>query len=389
MVNVRRAVPVVWRAAAVVAAFALGVCAARLLAGWEAYHRRPVTDGAASTVARAVAEQVHGAADGELRLEVRVLTGSHAGETLPATQVVRHLHGRGALRAGQRCLVAVEDADGRTSATVRTRERDGFLVGMAAALAVLLALTAGRKGLATVGAVLWAILLLAGVLLPAVAEGARAALWCVPLAVAVTVPTLLAIGGWNRKSLAAIGGTVCGVIAGGILSIGFVHAMQLTGLEVEFGPYHHMDNRLWFATGLRQVDFGSLLVAGMLLAGLGAAMDVSMAVASTVAEVRRAAPDARGWALLRPGLAAGRAILGVMVLTIGMVFVGGELMFFVSVGQTGWADRWLLLTNYEELAAELARVTAAGLGMAVCVPASAALAALLHGMRKGAGEGAA
>ena len=134
--------------------------------------------------------------------------------------------------------------------------------------------------------------------------------------------------------------------------------------------------------GLARVDFGSLLVGGMLLAGLGAVMDVSMAVASTVSEVHRAAPDARGWALFGPGLAAGRDILGVMVFTLALVFVGGQLMFFVSVGQTGWADRWLLLANYEELAAELARVAAAGLGMAVCVPAAAGAAALLYRRRR-------
>ncbi|MFW6108446.1 MAG: YibE/F family protein, partial [bacterium] len=240
------------------------------------------------------------------------------------------------------------------------------------------------QGLATVGGVAWAMVLLVAVLVPAVRGGARAAAVCVPLAAAVAAPTLVAIGGWNRKSLAAIVGTLSGVVAASLLSVAFVHAMHLTGLEADFGPYEHMDNRLWFATGLRRVDFGSLLVAGMLLAGLGAVMDVSMAVASTVAEVRRAVPGASGGRLFRPGLAAGRDIIGVMVFTLALVFVGGELMFFVSVGQTGWAERWLLLANYEELAAELVRVAAAGLGMAVCVPVSAGAAALLHrGSEKG------
>lgn len=382
MAQWRRAGPVAWRAAVVVAAFALGVAAARWLGGCDACHRRPASTGAPGTASRAVVQQVVGTQEGERHLEVRVLSGEHAGKTVAATQIVRHRRGRGLLRRGERCLVFVKQAGDRLSATVSARERDGFLIGLAAAVAALLAVTAGRKGLATVGGVAWAVALLAGVLVPAVRGGARGAALCVPLAAAIAAPTLLAIGGWNRKSLAAIGGTLCGVVAGALLSLAFVHAMQLTGLEVEFGPYEHMDNRLWFAPGLARVDFGSLLVGGMLLAGLGAVMDVSMAVASTVAEVHRAAPDARGWALFGPGLAAGRDVLGVMVFTLALVFVGGKLMFFVSIGQTGWADRWLLLANYEELAAELARVAAAGLGMAACVPAAAGAAALLYRRRR-------
>ena len=381
MIDVRRATSVGWRVAAVAAAFALGVGAARPLAGWDAYHRRPAIEGVAPASCRAVVDRVAGEAEGRRRLDVRILTGEHRGTSLPATQVVAHLRERGRLDVGQRCLVVVEPAGGELRARVCSRERDGFLAGLAAALVMVLALTAGRKGLATVASIAWAMLLLTGLLLPAAANGANAAAWCVPLALAIAVPTLLAIGGANRKSVAAIGGTLCGVVAGGVLAVAAVHAMQLTGLEIEFGPYAHIDNRLWFAPGLRQVDFGSLLVAGLLLAGLGAVMDVSMAVASTVAEVRRAAPEARGWELFVPGLAAGRDILGVMVFTVALVFIGSHLILLVSVCQTGWAGQWMLLGNYEELAAELARLAAAAVGMAACIPASAGIAALLHRAR--------
>ena len=266
---------------------------------------------------------------------------------------------------------------------VACRERDGYLVGMASALAVLLGLMGGRKGLATVCSVAWAMLLLMGLLLPGAFGGARAALWSVPLALAVAVPTLLAIGGPNRKSLGAIGGTLCGVVAGGLVSLAFTRAMSLTGLEVEFGPYYHLENLFWYSPWTARVDFAGLLVAGMLLAGLGAVMDVSMAVASTVAEVHRTAPGSSRWELVRAGLAAGRDILGAMVLTLGLVYVGSHLVFLVSLGRTGWASRWMQLGNYEEMAAELVRMAAAAVGMALCVPATAFLAALLHSSRGG------
>lgn len=377
----RNTLRVLAKVALVTVAFAAGTAAARLLGGWDSYHRRSERDGSLSAVCRAVVLRVLDEQGDVRRLEVRMLSGERRGETVAAAQPVVRPHPGSKLGAGERCLVVLRPREGAPLAEVVCRERDAYLVGMACAVVVLLGLTAGRKGLATACSVAWTLVLLLGLLLPAAFGGARAVLWCVPLALAIAVPTLFAIGGLNRKSLGAIGGTLCGVVAGGLTAVGFTQAMSLTGLEVDFGPYHHLENLFWYSPAMARVDFASLLVAGMLLAGLGAVMDVSMAVASTVAEVRRTAPGASGWELVRAGLAAGRDILGAMVLSLGMVYVGSHLVFFVSLGRTGWASRWMQLGNYEELAAELARMAAAAVGMALCVPAAAVLTALLYGRR--------
>ena len=60
----------------------------------------------------------------------------------------------------------------------------------------------GRKAVATLGSVAWTLALLVGLMLPAVSIGAPAATWSVPLALAIAAPTLIAIGGFNRKSIA-------------------------------------------------------------------------------------------------------------------------------------------------------------------------------------------
>ncbi len=372
---------ILWKAAAVVLALVLGIGAAPLLGRCDAYHHQAHPSYSDASVCRAEVDCVLDEKDGLLDVKARILSGGHRGSVVRTTQPVSYMNERGRLAVGDRCLLVVRDVDGELHAVVASRERDGFLLGMAAALVVLLAVTAGRKGLAAATCVAWAVLLLTGMLLPAVVEGASAALWCIPLALAISLPALPAIGGFNRKSLSAIAGTLCGVVTGGVLAYGLTVAMHLTGLELDFGPRAHLDNRLWFAEPLHNVDFASLLVAGMLIAGLGAVMDVSMAVASTVAEVRRMTPSAGRGELFRGGLAAGRDIIGIMVLTLAMVYVGSHLMMFVSLQPTGWSDNWILLANFEEIAGELVRLAAAAVGMAVCVPAGAAAAALHYAGR--------
>lgn len=368
------------KVAAVAAAFVVGLLAARFLTYWAAYHTRPAVVAEGAAVCRAMVDRVAGK-PGQAQIAVTVTSGPYSGQKLRATHAFQGAQEHDAVRAGEEWLVGVRSLDGRLTAHLLSRERDGYLIALTAALAALLAVTAGRKGVATLGSVAWALALLVGLMLPAVSIGAPAATWSVPLALAIAAPTLIAIGGFNRKSIAALGGTLCGLVAGGLLAVGLAEAMALTGLEAEFGPYHHLDNILWFAEPLRGVRFGSLLVAGMLLAGLGAVMDVSMAVASTVAEVHRIAPLERRWCLFRSGLAAGRDIFGAMVFTLTLVFVGSHLIFFVSVGPAWQADRWLRLANYEQTASELARVAAAAVGMALSVPATALLAAMFYGNR--------
>ena len=375
-----RWIGVVPKVAAVAAAFVVGLLAARFLTHWAAYHTRPAVGAEGAAVCRARVDRVVGD-EGQAQVKVTITSGPYSGQRLRAMHASQSAHGHDAVGVGEGWLVDVRSLDGRLTAHLLSRERDGYLVALSAALAALLAVTAGRKGVATLGSVAWALALLVGLMLPAVSIGAPAATWSVPLALAIAAPTLIAIGGFNRKSIAALGGTLCGLMAGGLLAAALVEAMALTGLEAEFGPYHHLDNLLWFAEPLHEVRFGSLLVAGMLLAGLGAVMDVSMAVASTVAEVHRIAPPEHRWGLFRSGLAAGRDIFGVMVFTLTLVFVGSHLIFFVSVGPAWQADRWLRLTNYEQTASELARAAATAVGMALSVPATALLAAMFFGNR--------
>jgi len=367
---------VIWRATVMVGAFAAGWCVGRLgLPAWPAYHHTPVVPGNPHTrTCRGVVKRLVGVEDTAARLVVAVQSGPLRGREIIATEYFPPMGPRRSLEEGERCLVSL-DAKGR--GVVSTRERDPFLLGLIAALAALLGATGGRKGLATSLSVAWAMLLVVGVLLPAVRDGARAAPLCVPVALAVAVPSLLAIGGWNRKSLAAIVGTLCGMAGAWVASAGLARAMMLTGLELQFGAYHHLENVLWFAPPLHEVDFASVLVGAMMLAGLGAVMDVSMAVASTVTEVSQAAPGTGLWALFRAGLGAGRDIIGIMVFTLVMVFVGSHLVSLVSLAPTGWAREWMRLLNYEEAAGELARAAAAALGMALCLPAAALTGALL------------
>jgi uncharacterized membrane protein len=76
---------------------------------------------------------------------------------------------------------------------------------------------------------------------------------------------------------------------------------------------------------------GELLFAGMLIASLGAIMDVAMSVASSVCEVHASNPLlARGY-LLRSGMNVGRDIMGTMANTLILAFTGASLNTIILI----------------------------------------------------------
>ena len=88
------------------------------------------------------------------------------------------------------------------------------------------------------------------------------------------------ISGWNKKTFAAILGTLGGVAIAGLLSKISIYLMHLNGLANE-------EAIMLKATALPNVDFQGILFAGMVIGALGAVMDVSISISSSIHEVNQ------------------------------------------------------------------------------------------------------
>jgi len=199
------------------------------------------------------------------------------------------------------------------------------------------------------------------------------------LAVLIGMPicagSIVLICGWNRKSLYAAAGGLFALGAAVWFPITVTKLLAFTGLDLEFGTIFHLDVPLWYSPPLARVDFHQLLIAGMLIASLGATMDAAMSVSTAVWEVKLAAPDADRGHLLRAGLAVGRDVMSTMVLAVVLVYAGYQFEMLLLFHIRGLPYAPGLLLNHEEIAMEVIHMLCTVLALGLSIPATVLIAA--------------
>lgn len=177
------------------------------------------------------------------------------------------------------------------------------------------------------------------------------------------------ISGWNKKTFAAILGTLSGVAIAGILSKVSIYFMHLTGLENE-------EAMMLKATSLPHVDFQGILFAGMVLGALGAVMDVAISIASSINEVKQHSNEVHFKSLFKAGMNIGRDIMGTMSNTLILAYVGSSLPLILLIS----VQKDLSLTkimNLNLIATEIVRALTGSIGLICAIPLTACISAYL------------
>ena len=278
-----------------------------------------------------------------------------------------------ALEEGERVLVRF----GPEGASLGPKVRDRTLLVVTALFFIILAAAGGPRALRTALSLVAAFALLAFVLVPLALWGWNPLAVGVVLAVIIAAGTIFVVAGPNRKALAAFLGTLGGLVLAVVVASCASWVLSLTGLSIDFGPYMHLGTTYWRSAQVGHIDFGSLLVAGVVLSCLGAAMDVAITVATAVREVVANRPDIPRREAIRAGLSVGRAAVWMTAATFFFVLLGAHMEPFLARSLQSSGSEWVRLMGFEEIAVEVVRIAVAGLAMTLVAPLTAVAAVLL------------
>lgn len=123
------------------------------------------------------------------------------------------------------------------------------------------------------------------------------------------------VSGFTFKTLAAVSGTIGGLASAAIISIFFANAMKLSGLHGE------EERMLLLIHNDINIDFQSLLLAGIIIGALGAVMDVAISIASSMEEIQKSRPVIKKKQLFKSGMNVGKDIMGTMANTLILAYV--------------------------------------------------------------------
>jgi hypothetical protein len=202
---------------------------------------------------------------------------------------------------------------------------------------------------------------------PAILRGHSPVLVAVTGAMAIMLVSLYLSHGLGATTTAAVVGTALALGLTAVLAIGFVAAASLTGLASEEALSAN------FAVG--GLSLRGLLLAGIIIGGLGVLDDVTMSQASLVTELHHANPTAGFAALVGGALRVGRDHIAATVNTLFLAYAGAALPLLILF-VTGQDSLGTVATT-EIVAVEVVRALCGSVGLIAAVPLTTVLAALL------------
>ncbi len=318
-------------------------------------------------------------------LTFRILSGQFRGETVAVNNIwTGRAFGDRVLSRGDVLFldIPLRDPSNPTLDNVRMREyfRTPFLLYLAGALGVLMLLVAGMKGVRAILTLFVTALAVLYLLVPLTIAGYNPIAIALGIAALLTLTTFVLITGFSFKVVSGVLGTLGGLAAVGVLSVLSQHAMVLTGLAQEFG-FLELGIALWRTPESHHWNFTGILSAGIILGAVGAMMDVSMSISSSVHEVKQVNPNITVRQSIRAGLNVGRDIMGTMADTLIFAYLGAHMMTMllprIDFPEAGVLYPFLRLVNDEATAVAIIQAVVGTIGLVLTVPIAATIAGFL------------
>ena len=182
------------------------------------------------------------------------------------------------------------------------------------------------------------------------------------------------IGGIQIKTVTACMGSMCGVLVAAILAY---IAQQLTGLTT-----FQMDEAeaLLLVKAEYPLQMRGLFISGILIASMGAVMDIAMDIASSLDELHKHKPELNYKELFKSGMNIGKDAMGTMANTLVLAFAGTSLNMMILIYSYGVSFTQLINTDF--VAIEIIRAVAGSMGIVLTVPFVAAISAGAYHRKK-------
>ena len=362
-------------------------CAALLmLPDYHAVGQRPEARRVKATVIGVDNASLHSMGlirEGDQYCELAVAQGDFAGETVRG---VNRLFGKMEIdkvyEVGDPVLVVLDTgADGALIEPVTMVDHyrldlEAYLFG---GFVLLLVLFAGLTGLNALITFVVTVLVVWKVLVPGLLNGNDPILIALAVTVGLTLVVLYAMGGFTRKATAAACGSLAGTALTTLLAILCGDAFRIHGAIMPFS-----ESLLY--SGYAHLDLTRIFVAGVFIASSGALADLSMDIASAVAEVAAKKPDIGRWEAVRSGLTVGRSVIGTMTTTLLLAYSGGYLSLLMVFAAQGTPI--INILNLKYVASEILHTVVGSIGLVTVAPLTALMAGLLLAAKRTGGADA-
>ena len=299
-------------------------------------------------------------------LTVQLTSGEYKGEIVNATSAEGNLFGA-VCKKGDSVVVHMSVSGDSKNVSVYSKDRIVAVAAFVGIFLLLICVIGGKNGVKSVIGLVFTFVAIFMIYIPLIYRGFSPFWAAVIITIITTIVTMYLISGIAVKTLCAILGTVIGVLLAGLSAWLFGRVADIDGYNVS------NIETLAYVGQITNIQIGGLLFSGILIASLGAVMDVAMSVSSAISEIHDKAPQLGCLELFKSGMNVGRDMMGTMSNTLILAFVGSAVSELVINYAYNLPFRQII--NSYNIGIEIMQGVSGSIGVILTVPAVAVVTA--------------
>lgn len=299
-------------------------------------------------------------------LKVQLTSGEYKGEIVNATSAEGNLFGA-VCKKGDSVVVHMSVSGDSKNVSVYSKDRIVAVAAFVGIFLLLICVIGGKNGVKSVIGLVFTFVAIFMIYIPLIYRGFSPFWAAVIITIITTIVTMYLISGIAVKTLCAILGTVIGVLLAGLSAWLFGRVADIDGYNVS------NIETLAYVGQITNIQIGGLLFSGILIASLGAVMDVAMSVSSAISEIHDKAPQLGCLELFKSGMNVGRDMMGTMSNTLILAFVGSAVSELVINYAYNLPFRQII--NSYNIGIEIMQGVSGSIGVILTVPAVAVVTA--------------
>ena len=292
------------------------------------------------------------------------------GETVELEHYVTLTHNV-IVRRGMSVIVCLDSPEGIDPYyTIYNYDRKGTEVAILTAFFVLLLIIGKIKGVRSALGLMLTLSLIVCYMIPKLYEGGSAVYAILLTIIMSSAGSCFCIGGFGKKTLCSMTSTIFGgIIAGGLYFL-LMKMMKMSVGALETSEELQMISQ---ATGM---SLQGVMFAGIMIAVLGAVMDVAVSLGSALWEIVELKRGIDKKQLFAAGMNIGKDRIGTMTNTLILAFLGGALPALLIFLSYGVSYHQFLSSDF--LALELVQAIAGSTAVILTVPVSSLVCAYVY-----------
>jgi len=248
--------------------------------------------------------------------------------------------------------------------------RINYILLLSAVLFALIVLLGKKEGINSIVALSFTCIAVFFVFIPAILSGRNIYATTIIVCSFSIISTPLTVIGPNKKALSCILGCLGGVLLAGLLMFIMDGILNLTGfIDDDIGYLKMLPKGSY-------IDINAIVFAGVTIGSVGAIMDVSMSISSSLWELKLSRKSYNFEYIFTSGINIGKDILGTMLNTLIFAYIGSSLTSILLI--VAHTNSYVSLFNSEMVIVEFLRALTGGFGMLLTIPLTTVICAWLY-----------